>query len=44
MITHSSMPYTNNASGNLNKQKEKNKYTLIDLDGLDVEMISPHFL
>jgi hypothetical protein len=43
MLAHKSV-YTNNASGNLNKQQEKSKFKQIDLDDLDVEMISPQFL
>lgn len=44
MLAHKPTLYTNNASGNLNKQQEKNKYKQIDLDDLDIEMISPQFL
>jgi hypothetical protein len=44
MLAHKAALYTNNASGNLNKQQERNKYKQIDLDDLDVEMISPQFL
>jgi len=36
-------PYTNTASGNLN-QKYEQKYKQINLDDLDIEMISPQFL
>jgi len=43
MATFNPRTYTNNTSGNLNK-KYKQQYKQIDLDDLDVEMISPQFL
>jgi hypothetical protein len=36
--------FTNNASGNLNKNQYSNKYKQINIDDMDVEMINPNFL
>lgn len=36
--------YTNNASGNLNKNKQASKYKQINIDDMDVQMVSPNFL
>lgn len=43
MTTFNPRNFTNNASGNLSK-KYKQQYKQIDMDDLDVEMISPQFL
>jgi hypothetical protein len=43
MTTHHHRPYTNNISGNLN-HKHHHQHKQIDLDDLDVEMMSPDFL
>ena len=43
MHGYASRPFANNASGNLNQQQAK-RFKQIDLDDVDVEMLSPHFL
>ena len=43
MSIYQQKAYTNNISGNLNKKNDR-KYKQIDLDDLDVQMMSPHFL
>ena len=43
MHTYSNRTFVNNASGNLNQQQAR-KFKQIDLDDIDVEMLSPHFL
>lgn len=44
MLAQQSRPFTNNASGNLNQRQTHLKNKLIDLEDLDVEILSPHFL
>lgn len=43
MLGNSKFGFTNTVSGNLNKRQDA-KYKQIDLNDLDVEMVSPQFL
>lgn len=44
MLSQPTRSFTNNASGNLNHRQHQHKQKLIDLDDLDVDLLTPQFL